>query len=193
VEDALYNGRNLRMKKLIIYAMIAVLGLIILGVASIFFSIVGYNRQADIVFAAATLCLSVALPGAIIAPTKGLVVFFMGLLVASVAILILDIALLIHLEIQDVNYGHAIPIFELFLVWLLGILIGAMIYRFRRHISYLTTAAIGIVAVCIGIYFMLRLDYHERAYIALGTGCICLLVGVAGMWMSQKKPHQIKF
>jgi hypothetical protein len=180
------------MKKVFTCWAISLSGLIILGLASVFFSIGGYSRQADIVFAVATLCLSVALPGAIVAPSKVHMTLFMSVIVAGVAMLGLNIALLIHLEIQDVDYGSAIPILELFLAWLLGILVAAMIIRSRRYISLLTTTAIGIVAWCIGLYLMLMMGYHERAYIALGTGCICLLVGLAGLLISQKKLHQIK-
>ena len=175
------------MKKELTYSAVSLPGLLALALASVFFTRVGYSRQADIVFALATLCLSFALPGAIIAPTKARLALFISAIVASIAILGLDTALLIGLEMQDIDYGHTIPIFELLLAWLLAILIVAMIIRFRRYISYLTTTGIGLVALCIGLYLKLMMDYHERAGIAFGTGCICLLVGVAGLLISRKK------
>src|SRR5437588_12719876 len=111
------------MKKLVLCYIVALLGVIILGLAIYFFSARVYNRQADVVFAVGTLCLSAALLGAIIAQSKVHVSIFSSLLIVGIVILGLDTASLIHLEVQDMYYGRTIPIFELFIVWLLGALI----------------------------------------------------------------------
>lgn len=180
------------MKKIALYLTISLPGLLLLAPASAYFMLAGYNRKADIVFAIATLCLSFALPGALVARTKERLAIFMGVIVAGIVILGLDIALLIRLETQDVDYGHTIPIFELFLAWLLVLLVVAMIIRSRRYIFLLTATAIGLVALCIGLYLKLMMDYHERAAIAFGAGCLCLLAGAVGFLISRKQPHHIK-
>jgi hypothetical protein len=182
-----------KVKTRIICSAVALLGVAILAAALYRVYVDGSNRQTDALFAAGTLCLFAALPGAIVSASKRQILLFYGLIIAGVVILGIGIILLINLELQDVDYGHAIPLLELLVVGLIGMLVAATIIRYGRYFtSYFVIAAIGMLAVCIGLYLLVSMNYHERAYIALGTGGICLLTALIGSFVFPKRTHQFK-
>ncbi len=61
--------------------------------------------------------------------------------------------------------------------------IGIIVTRPKAQVASSWVIAVGILALSIGVYFLTALEYHERAYTALGIGILCLLGGFAGIIM----------
>ncbi len=77
---------------------------------------------------------------------------------------------------------------ETSILCLLGGLVGTLVTRPKTQAVVSSSAiALGIVALGVGSYFLTTLEYHERAYIVLGSGIICLLGGIAGILVARSK------
>ncbi len=69
------------------------------------------------------------------------------------------------------------------LLCLLAGIIGTVVTRAKALESSLAILVFGMVALSIGLYFRVVLDYHERASTALGIGILCILGGFVGIIM----------
>lgn len=70
---------------------------------------------------------------------------------------------------------------------LLGGIVGTIVTRSRAQAISYGVITCGIVALGTGIYLLNILDYHERAILALATGIICIIGGLAGIIVARSR------
>ena len=58
----------------------------------------------------------------------------------------------------------------------------------RKHtFTFVSTTIIGIVSLLLGLFLIIVVNYHERAYIFLGLGVGCIIGGITGLIQIRKK------
>lgn len=66
-------------------------------------------------------------------------------------------------------------------------MIGTVVTRAKAQAHSSAILVLGLVALSIGLYFQVVLDYHERAYTVLGIGILGLLGGFVGIIMPRSR------
>jgi hypothetical protein len=69
----------------------------------------------------------------------------------------------------------------------IAIIIGIIVARASKRTLLYGMIAFGIAALCIGLYSIKALHYHERAGLAIGTGLICFVGGCAGILVPRSR------
>ena len=70
---------------------------------------------------------------------------------------------------------------ETVILCLIGGIVTTVVARPKTQALSSFLLALGVVALCIGFYFLTILGYHERAYVTIGIGLICSVGGLAGL------------
>jgi MFS family permease len=100
---------------------------------------------------------------------------------------------IIALEVGAYTYAalhHREPLHILAMTLALGVIaliVGSIVARTSKRTLLYGMIAFGIVALCIGLYSIRFLHYHERAGLAIGTGLICLVGGCAGILVPRSR------
>jgi hypothetical protein len=63
----------------------------------------------------------------------------------------------------------------------LSVVLGIIVTRPRMRVVSIGIMILGIVAIVISLYLLHVFQIHERAYIILGTGILCVLSGLVGI------------
>ncbi len=67
------------------------------------------------------------------------------------------------------------------LLCLVAGIIGSVVTRAKAQATSWAILVLGLIALGIGLYFLVDLHYHERAAAAIGIGVLGLLGGLAGL------------
>ncbi len=167
------------MKTLARYSIVILLECIALGIGAYTYSFLHYTERLHVFIETAALCCGAAIIGfAVILPKIRTLAAYSAILVSLIP---LGIG---YYFLSALHYHERAAI-------TLGIgticLIGGISGRLRAHsMTALFTGYIvlGLIAMAIGTYFRFVQDYHGRAYFALGTGAICLSVGLIALVIS---------
>src|SRR5579875_2832570 len=57
----------------------------------------------------------------------------------------------------------------------------------KQLMMFLAITVFGFVALLFGIFLIIFMRYHERAYVFLGMGAFCLIGGIAGIVVTAPK------
>ncbi len=180
--------KQTRMQSLIVTAVV-ILGLLVLAVLALdvdlsFLHVVGEHKRAYVLLGTGVVCLLGSSVGTLIARSKARGIMLSLVLVLGVIALAVGLYFLTVLDYHERAYT---PL-GIGTVFLLGCAVGAIVARLKAHpAAFLTLMVLGLVALGVSVYFLTILGYHERAYVGLATGTVCLVGGIVGTLVARFK------
>jgi hypothetical protein len=181
--------KHVMMKHSGIVSGIVAFGLLVLAMLALevdfsFLNVVGEQKRAYVLLGTGLVCLFGSGVGTFVARSKAQGTVLSLVLVLGIIALAVGLYFLTVLGYHERAYT---PL-GIGTVCLFGGTVGAIVARLKAHpAAFIMLMVPGLVALGVSAYFLTTSGYHERAYIGLAMGTMCLLGGIVGTIVARSK------
>jgi hypothetical protein len=181
-------------KQSITFAVISIFGAaaLLLGLALITFA--HYHERAYVFLGLGAAGFIGGIAGIIVARSKIKVALGYGVIALGMMGIPVGLNYLANRYGPAPNDAHGVIVLALSIVAILGGIVGALMVQPKGGMATVSSvimlgvlASSGIVALIVGMIYLVVLEHQGRAYSLLGAGVVCLIVGIACGVFAQRK------
>lgn len=189
-----HTNQSYTQKQPITFAVIAVIGAaaLLLGMALIIYA--HYHERAYIFLGLGAAGFIGGIAGIAVAGSKVKAALSYGVIALGMVGMIIGLNYLANRYGPVPNNTYGAIVITLSIVAILGGIVGALLAQPRGGLAALSSvlllgviASSGIVALIVGIIYLIVLEHPGHAYTLLGAGAICLIGGIASGIFAQHK------
>ncbi len=165
------------MKKNVRFPIVIVLEIVALEIGAYMYASLGYDERQHVLLATGILCLCSGIFGVILTRSKSIVVT-LGILLFGILLTGMGLYNLVVLGTHE----RAYTLLGIGILCLLSEVATILVLR-SLVATLVGVMVLGITLLSVGVYFLTILGYHGRAYIPVGTGVLCILAALAGIFI----------
>jgi hypothetical protein len=190
--------RALKQKESLTFAVISVVGAaaLVLGLALII--VANYHERAYIFLILGSGGFIGGLAGVIVGGQKVRVVLDYGLVAMGFVGMVVGFNYLINEYGPEPNLAHGYLVISVSAIAIVTGVIGELIAQPKHSFAGIWSVlvlgvigSIGIAMLIVGMVYLAVLDYHRYAYVLLAVGTVCLVVGILGGIVAQRRASTI--